>query len=94
MLSFFNCLRGGKKSRSYHALWKVDFKAFRRLDIPLWDIWRLYQMRLMSLSRSVLSPRGNLVGEESETTEWPRHITAYIWFSLAEEGDVIVQLRK
>lgn len=92
-LSFFSCLRGGESSRSYNALWKVDFKAFRRLGIPLWDMWRLYQMRLMSQSRSVLSPRGDWVGREPEKTEWPHHITAYIWFSLAEEGDMIVQLR-
>jgi hypothetical protein len=94
VLGSFNALRGGEKGRSYHALWKVDFKAFRRLGIPLWDMWRLYQMRLMAQSRSVLSPRGNLVGGESEQTEWPPWIEAYVWFSLAEEGDVIVQLIK
>jgi hypothetical protein len=94
VLSFFNALRGGEKGRGIHPLWKVDFKAFRRLGIPLWDMWRLYQMRLMYQYRSVLSPQGNLVGGESEMTEWPRYITAYIWFSLAEEGDLIVQLRK
>jgi hypothetical protein len=36
-INSFNALRGGEKGRSYHALWKVDFKAFRRLGIPLWD---------------------------------------------------------
>jgi hypothetical protein len=94
VLGSFNALRGGEKGRSFHPLWKVDFKAFRRLGIPLWDMWRLYQMRLMHQSRSVLSPRGILVGGESEKTEWHRYIEAYVWFSLAEEGDVIVQLRK
>ncbi|OQD61419.1 hypothetical protein PENPOL_c017G07933 [Penicillium polonicum] len=94
VLGYFNALRGGEKGRSYHALWKVDFKPFRRLGIPICDMWRLYQMRLMPQSRSVLSPRGNLVGGESEQTEWPPSIRAYVWFSLAEEGDVIVQPRK
>lgn len=94
VLSFFNMLRGGEKARSYNALWRVDFKAFRRLGIPLWDKWRLYQMRLMPQSRSVLSPRGDLVGGGSEDPEWSLWITAYVWFSLAEEGDVILQLRK
>ncbi|KAJ5132057.1 hypothetical protein N7448_006215 [Penicillium atrosanguineum] len=35
VLGSFNALRGGEKGRSYHALWKVDFKAFRRIGIPL-----------------------------------------------------------
>jgi hypothetical protein len=67
----------------------VDFKAFRRLGIPLWDMWRCYQMRHMRQSCSVLSPRGNLVGGESDRTEWPPWVVAYVWFSLAEECDVI-----
>lgn len=46
-------------------------------------------MRLMRQYRSVLSPRGNLVGGESDRTEWPPWIVAYVWFSLAEECDVI-----
>ncbi|KAF3386806.1 hypothetical protein F1880_001698 [Penicillium rolfsii] len=90
VLSAFNALRGGEKGRSYHALWKVDFKAFRRLGIPLWDKWRCYQMRLMPQSCSVLSPQGNMVGGESERMKWPHYIRAYVWFSLAEEGDLIV----
>ncbi|KAJ5547260.1 hypothetical protein N7494_004845 [Penicillium frequentans] len=94
VLGYLNALRGGEKGRSYHALWRVDFKAFRRLGIPLWDMWRLYQMRLMSQSRSVCSPRGDLVGGESDQNEWPPWIIAYVWYSLAEEGDVIVQIRK
>ncbi|CEO58406.1 hypothetical protein PMG11_03135 [Penicillium brasilianum] len=94
VLSSFNALRGGEKGRGYHILWKVDFKAFRQLGIPLWDMWRLYQMRLMHQSRSVLSPRGDLVGGWSDITEWPRPIEAYVWFSLAEEGDMIATPRK
>ncbi len=90
VLGSFNALRGGEKGRDYHALWKVDFKAFRRLGIPLWDMWRCYQMRLMHQYRSVLSPQGNLVGGDIDRTEWPPWIEAYVWFSLVEEGDVIV----
>ena len=80
---------GVKKAVVFTLFWKVDFKAFRRLGIPLWDMWRCYQMRLMPQSRSVLSPRGNMVGGESERTDWPHWIRAYVWFSLAEEGDLI-----
>ncbi|KAJ5523186.1 hypothetical protein N7513_012730 [Penicillium frequentans] len=94
VLGSFNCLRRGEKGRGWNALWKVDFKAYRRLGIPLWDKWRLYQMRLMHQSRSVLSPRGDMVGGESEQDEWSDCIEAYVWFSLAEEGDMIAWPRK
>ena len=47
-------------------------------------------MRLTPQFRSVLSPRGNMVGGESEQTDWQPWVTAYVWFSLAEEGDLIV----
>jgi hypothetical protein len=85
--SYFRARRGGEKTRHHHPLWKVDFKAFRRLGIPLWDRWRLYQMRLMHQPRSLLSPRGNLVGGVSEQNKWYRYTEVYIWVSLAEEGE-------
>ena len=94
MLRYFNVLRVTEEGRSHHALWTANFKAFRRLGIPLWDRWRLYQMKLVGQSRSVLSPRGNLVGGGSERTEWSHGIVAYVWFSLAEEGDLSVQYIK
>lgn len=90
VINYYHFIRGSEKTRSFRGLWKVDFKAFRRLGIPLWDSWRVYQVRLMPLSRNLkfprgkLSPRGNWVGEESEKSEWPTCIRAYIWFSLTE----------
>ncbi|CAG8195634.1 unnamed protein product [Penicillium salamii] len=54
--AYFNMLRGGQKGRGRHPLWKLDFKAFRRLGIPLWDKWRLYQMGIMPQPRGVFFP--------------------------------------
>jgi hypothetical protein len=79
--SYFNMLRSGEKGRGWHTLWQLDFQVFRRLGLPLWDKWRLYQMGLIQQSRQVLSPQGTLVGGQAETrSNW---INAYIWFSFA-----------
>lgn len=86
-------LRGGAKGPP-NPLWELDFRAFRRVGIPLWDRWRLYQMRLMKISRSVLSPEGNLVGGEADCIEWSRWGVIYTWCSLAEDDDVLLEFRK
>jgi hypothetical protein len=79
--SYFKMLRSGEKGRGWHTLWQLDFRMFRRLGLPLWDKWRLYQMGLIPQSRQVLSPQGTLVGGQAETRS--RWIDAYIWFSFA-----------
>ncbi|KAJ6030216.1 hypothetical protein N7460_010482 [Penicillium canescens] len=93
VLSYYHMLRG---LEGYHRiLWKVDFRAFRRLGIPLWDRWRLYQMRLQHQSQSVLSPEGNLVGGgESDRIERPKWVIIYTWYSLAEDEDLPEEYRK
>ncbi|KAJ5440833.1 hypothetical protein N7491_003239 [Penicillium cf. griseofulvum] len=40
VLHYYNALCGGDKG-PHKPLWKLDFQAFRRLGIPLWDGWRL-----------------------------------------------------
>lgn len=94
VLNYYNAvLRGGAKGPP-NPLWELDFRAFRRVGIPLWDRWRLYQMRLMKISRSVLSPEGNLVGGEADCIEWSRWGVIYTWCSLAEDDDVLLEFRK
>ncbi|OQE43256.1 hypothetical protein PENCOP_c003G00119 [Penicillium coprophilum] len=36
---YYNALGGGDKGPN-NPLWKLDFRAFRRLGIPLWEGWR------------------------------------------------------
>ncbi|CAG8036144.1 unnamed protein product [Penicillium salamii] len=83
---YFNMLRGGQNGRGSHPLWKVDFKAFRKLGIPLWDNRRLNQMGIMPQPRSGFAP---MAGPESESDlyERPRWSYAYTWFSLAKESE-------
>ncbi|KAJ5467309.1 hypothetical protein N7475_005061 [Penicillium sp. IBT 31633x] len=84
VLQYYNMLRGGQNG-PLNPLLKLDFKAFRRVGIPLWDKWRMYQMGLMDQSRDVLSPEGNVVGGELDRIERPR---------LAESGDILEEFGK
>ncbi|CAG7920660.1 unnamed protein product [Penicillium olsonii] len=76
------------KLKIVHPLWKVDSEAFRRLGIPIYDGWRLYQMRLFMPSLPTISPHGKMIGTDEDREVWSPQVSTYIWYNLAEEGDI------
>ncbi|KAJ5494577.1 hypothetical protein N7463_010664, partial [Penicillium fimorum] len=68
-----------------NPLLHVDFRAYRRIGIPIWDDVRLHQIGLVRAPRNLLSLEG--AGPQGLNEVSPI-CTYYTWWSLANDGDI------
>ena len=81
---------------AFRSIWNqplkyVNFRAFRRLGIPIWDNWRLHLMGLVNRPEDRLCPDSSVfedLPDSGGTPKIPMLYALFTWWSLAEKEDI------
>jgi hypothetical protein len=72
-----------------HPLKYVDFRAFRRLGIPIWDDWRLHLIGLINRPKHRFCADSSVFDDLPKGLEnWNPSCALFTWWSLGKKGDI------
>ncbi|KAF4222834.1 hypothetical protein CNMCM8980_004573 [Aspergillus fumigatiaffinis] len=85
----YRTLFGVHRSLINHRLQYLNFRAFRRLGIPIWDSWRLYLIGLINQPRDRLCPDSSVFDDLPQGFENSSPSSKlFTWWSLATKEDI------